>query len=66
MFFILLRTFYVFDVDEQGICGETLTFQRNVIMDTVELKQILDDITAKLDELLEILSSSSAVKENFL
>ncbi len=35
-------------------------------MDTVELKQILDDITAKLDELLEILSSSSAVKENFL
>ena len=66
MFFILLRTFYDYDVDEWGFCGETLTFQRNVIMDTVELKQILDDITAKLDELLEILSSSSAVKENFL
>jgi hypothetical protein len=35
-------------------------------MNTVELKQILDDITAKLGELLEILSSSSAVKVNFL
>ena len=35
-------------------------------MDYIELKQMLDDIIAKLDELLELVSNSSGSGESFL
>ena len=41
-------------------------FQETFIMDYIELKQMLDDIIAKLDELLELVSNSSGSRESFL
>ena len=57
-------------VDHGFLITFEIAFQQQLIgilfVNSIELKQTLDDIIARLDELLEILTSSSAVKENFL
>jgi hypothetical protein len=57
-------------VDHGFLITFEIAFQQQLrgtlFVNSIELKQTLDDIISKLDELLEILTSSSAVKENFL
>lgn len=57
-------------VDHGFLITFEIAFQQQLrgtlFVNSIELKQTLDDIIARLDELLEILTSSSAVKENFL
>jgi len=66
LFFILQSAYQGDFVLTTILFMERQFFQETFIMDYIELKQMLDDIIAKLDELLELVSNSSGSRESFL